>query len=311
MEFEHVSVLLSEAVAGLRIKPDGIYLDGTLGGGGHSYEIAKRLLDGGRLIGIDQDEDAIQAAGERLSPFGERVTVVRDNYRNFKNVLSELKVPGVDGILLDLGVSSHQFDDESRGFSYRFDAPLDMRMDRRSELTAREIVNTYSESELYRVIRDYGEDGFAKNIAKHIVKRRETEPIETTFQLVEIIKAAIPAKIRAKGGHPAKQTFQALRIECNGELTVLKESLNDMIDALNPGGRICVITFHSLEDTIVKQIFRTAENPCTCPPRLPCVCGKKPKGRVITRKPIDPSAEERERNPRAKSAHLRIFEKGA
>lgn len=311
MEFEHVSVLLSETVAGLRIKPDGIYLDGTLGGGGHSYEIAKRLLDGGRLIGIDQDEDAIQAAGERLSPFGERVTVVRDNYRNFKNVLSELKVPGVDGILLDLGVSSHQFDDESRGFSYRFDAPLDMRMDRRSELTAREIVNTYSESELYRVIRDYGEDGFAKNIAKHIVKRRETEPIETTFQLVEIIKAAIPAKIRAKGGHPAKQTFQALRIECNGELTVLKESLNDMIDALNPGGRICVITFHSLEDTIVKQIFRTAENPCTCPPRLPCVCGKKPKGRVITRKPIDPSAEECERNPRAKSAHLRIFEKGA
>ena len=310
MEFQHVSVLLSETIDSLSVKPDGIYVDGTLGGGGHSSEIASRLSDGGRLIGIDQDEEAIRAASERLKPFAGKVTVVRDNYCNFKKVLSDLEISGVDGILLDLGVSSHQFDDESRGFSYRFDGPLDMRMDQRNPLTAREIVNEYSESELYRIIRDYGEDGFAKNIAKHIVKRREEAPIETTFQLVDVIKAAIPAKIRAKGGHPAKQTFQALRIECNAELTVLRESLSDMIDILNPGGRIAVITFHSLEDAIVKQIFRTAENPCTCPPRLPCVCGKKPKGRVITRKPIAPSFEECERNPRAKSAHLRVFEKG-
>ena len=310
MEFEHVSVLLSETIENLNIKPDGIYMDGTLGGAGHSFEIASRLAKGGRLIGIDQDAEAIEAATKRLSPYKERVTVVRDNYVNFREVLRNLDITGVDGILLDLGVSSHQFDDESRGFSYRFDAPLDMRMDQRNERTARDIVNGYSESELFRVIRDYGEDGFAKNIAKHIVKRREEAPIETTFELVDVIKGAIPAKVRAKSGHPAKQTFQALRIELNRELQVLSESLDAMIDALNPGGRICIITFHSLEDAIVKKIFRKAENPCTCPPKLPCVCGLKPKGTVITRKPIAATDEENERNPRAKSAHLRVFEKG-
>ena len=310
MEFSHRSVLLNETIELLSVDPDGIYLDGTLGGGGHSSEILKKLTGKGRLIGIDQDDEAIRAASERLAPFGERVTIVRNNYVNYREVLDSLGIDKVDGILLDLGVSSHQFDDPERGFSYREDAPLDMRMDRRNEKTAADIVNYYSESELYRMIRDYGEDPFAKNIAKHIVQHREQEPITTTFQLVEVIKEAIPAKIRAKGGHPAKQTFQAIRIELNSELDVLKESLRTMIDALGDNGRIAIITFHSLEDRIVKNAFRDAENPCTCPPQFPvCVCGKKSLGKVITRKPVIASPEEAEENPRSKSAKLRVFER--
>jgi 16S rRNA (cytosine1402-N4)-methyltransferase len=308
MEFSHRSVLLNEAVEGLNIRPDGIYVDGTLGGAGHSLEIVKRLTTG-RLIGIDQDEDAIGAAKERLKGYEDRVTVVKNNFENVRTVLDSLGIEKVDGILLDLGVSSYQFDEGDRGFSYRTDAPLDMRMDRQSEKTAADIVNGYSESELYRIIRDYGEEPFAKNIAKHIVRYRDQEPIQTTLQLVEIIKSAIPAKIRAKGGHPAKQTFQAIRIECNRELDVLSKFLLVVADALQGNGRIAIITFHSLEDRIVKNAFRTLENPCTCPKNLPCVCGKKPLGKVITRKPILPSEEEMIENPRSKSAKLRIFEK--
>ncbi len=308
MEFKHYSVMLEETVEQLSVKAEGTYVDGTLGGGGHAYEVCKRL-SGGRFIGIDQDEAAISAAGERLACYGPKVTIVRSNYCNMKSVLSDLGVTGVDGIVLDLGVSSYQLDTEDRGFSYRFDAPLDMRMDRRQTLTARDIVNGYSESELYRIIRDYGEDQFAKNIAKHIVMERAKGPIETTFQLNEIIKASIPAKMR-QNGHPSKQTFQAIRIECNRELEVLKESLEDMIGLLNPGGRLCIITFHSLEDRIVKTAFKNAENPCTCPPEFPvCVCGRKPKGKVISRKPILPGAEELSVNNRSKSAKLRVFEK--
>ena len=306
--FVHKSVLLYETVGSLNIKPGGIYVDGTLGGGGHAYEVCKRL-GGGRLIGIDQDADAIRAAGERLAPFKDKVTIVRSNYQNIENVLKELNIEKVDGIYLDLGVSSYQLDTEDRGFSYRFDAPLDMRMDRRQTLTARDIVNNYSEMELYHIIRDYGEDPFAKNIAKHIVKNRADKPIETTFELNEIIKAAVPAKMR-QNGHPSKQTFQAIRIECNQELEVLKKALDELIDLLHPGGRFCIITFHSLEDRIVKNAFRRNENPCTCPPEFPvCVCGKVSKGKVITRKPILPGAEELEVNSRSKSAKLRVFEK--
>ncbi len=310
MAFEHTSVLLKETIEGLEIKPEGIYVDGTLGGAGHSREIAARLLAGGRLIGIDQDEAAIQAAGQRLADFGDRVTIVRSNYRDTKEVLSSLGIRGIDGMLLDLGVSSYQLDTEERGFSYRFDVPLDMRMDQRQRLTAREIVNTYEERELFRVIREYGEDKFARNIAKHIAAARRLKPIETTGELNEIIKAAIPARMRAEGGHPSKRTFQAIRIECNHELEVLKESLEELIGLLNPRGRLCIITFHSLEDRIVKTAFKQAANPCTCPPEFPvCVCGKKSRGRVITGKPILPGEEELKANPRAKSAKLRIFEK--
>lgn len=310
MEFSHKSILLEETIEGLAIRPDGIYVDGTLGGGGHSYQVAKRLTEGGKLIGIDQDAEAIEAAGERLKEFQDRVIIERSNYVSFREILNKHGIDKVNGILLDLGVSSHQLDDPERGFSYREDAPLDMRMDQRNPITAKDIINTYSETELFRMIRDYGEDPFAKNIAKHIVRAREQAPVTTTFELVEIIKQAIPAKVRAKGGHPAKQTFQAIRIELNGELNVLKNSLNGMIDALDSGGRIAIITFHSLEDRIVKNAFRDAENPCTCPKEFPvCVCGKKSKGKVITRKPILPSAEEQEENPRSKSAKLRIFEK--
>lgn len=310
MEFHHVSVLLKEAIEGLRIKPDGIYVDGTLGGGGHSLEIAERLGENGKLVAIDQDEMAIRAGAERLAPFGDKVTVVRNNFCNVKEVLTELGISGIDGMLLDLGVSSYQLDTKERGFSYRFDAPLDMRMDQRQSLTAKEIINGYDERELFRIIRDYGEDKFAKNIAKHIVMARKKKEIETTEELNEIIKAAIPAKMREKGGHPSKRTFQAIRIECNRELEVLKEALNGMVELLNPGGRLCIITFHSLEDRLVKTAFKTAANPCICPPEFPvCVCGRKSKGKVITGKPVLPGKEELVVNPRAGSAKLRIFEK--
>ena len=309
-EFSHISVLLNEVIEGLEIKPDGIYADGTVGGGGHSYEIAARLSDKGRLIGIDRDEDAVKAASERLACYGDKVKVVRGNYLDAVSILKGMGITGVDGFLLDLGVSSHQFDDAERGFSYRSDAPLDMRMDRRDELSAYNVVNEYSESELFRIIRDYGEDKFAKNIAKHIVRAREKKPIETTFELSELIKAAIPAKMREGKGHPAKKTFQAIRIEVNRELDILKDSIDGLIDYLNPGGRLCIITFQSLEDKIVKSAFRTAEDPCICPKEFPvCVCGRKSKGRVITRKAITATEEELKANNRAHSAKLRIFEK--
>ena len=310
MVFKHYSVLLEETVDGLNIKPDGIYVDGTLGGGGHAYEVCSRLNDKGRFIGIDQDEAAIEAASARLRDFGERVTIVRSNYCDMRSRLQELGIDKVDGIVLDLGVSSYQLDTAERGFSYRVDAPLDMRMDRRQEMTARDIVNDYSEMDLFRIIRDYGEDKFAKNIAKHIVMEREKGPIETTGQLIEIIKRAIPMKFQKTAGHPAKRTFQAIRIELNKELEVLRENLDDMIDLLNKNGRICIITFHSLEDRIVKTIFKKAENPCICPSHFPvCVCGNVPKGKVITKKPILPSDGELEENSRSKSAKLRVFER--
>ena len=312
MEFEHKSVLLDETINGLNIRPDGIYVDGTLGGGGHAYEVCTRLGTKGSIIGIDQDAAAIEAAGARLKDFGEKVTIVRSNYCDMKSRLHELGIDKVDGIILDLGVSSYQLDTAERGFSYREDAPLDMRMDTRQKMTARDIVNDYSEMDLYRVIRDYGEDKFAKNIAKHIAAARKEKSIETTGELNELIKAAIPARMRANGGHPSKRTFQAIRIECNHELDVLKNSLDELIAMLNPGGRICIITFHSLEDRIVKSAFRKNENPCTCPPDFPvCVCGKKSQGKVITRKPVLPGEEELETNSRSKSAKLRIFEKAA
>ena len=308
-KFTHRSVLLNETISGLNVNPDGIYVDGTLGGGGHAFQVLKRLKNG-RLYGIDQDSAAIEAAGRTLSIFEDRIVVMRDNYCNMTTRLREQGVRGVDGIVLDLGVSSYQLDTVERGFSYKYDTDLDMRMDQRQMLTARDIVNTYSEMDLYRIIRDYGEDQFAKNIAKHIVKARLEEEIRTTYQLNDIIKAVIPAKMRATGGHPSKKTFQAIRIECNRELDVLKDSLDDMIGFLNDGGRICIITFHSLEDRIVKSAFRKNENPCTCPPDFPiCVCGKKSMGKVITRKPILPSEEEMETNSRSKSAKLRIFER--
>jgi len=310
MEFTHISVLLNEVLEGLNIKPDGIYVDGTLGGAGHSFEIAKRLDAGGRLIGIDRDDNAIAAATKRLEPYKDRVTIVRDNYLNTLDILDTLGIKAIDGMLLDLGVSSHQFDEGERGFSYREDAPLDMRMDRRDELTAFEVVNEYSEQELFRIIKDYGEDSFAKNIAKHIVRARSEKPIETTFELADVIKAAIPARVREGKGHPAKKTFQAIRIEVNSELDILKDSINGLIDVLKPGGRLCIISFHSLEDKIVKNAFRTAEDPCICPKDFPvCVCGRKSKGKVITRKAVTAGVEELEMNNRAHSAKLRVFEK--
>ena len=310
MEFKHRSVLLEETIDGLRIRPDGTYVDGTLGGGGHAYEICRRLSDKGSIVGIDQDEAAIEAAGIRLMDFGEKVTIVRSNYCDMKSVLHDLGIDRVDGIVLDLGVSSYQLDTAERGFSYREDAPLDMRMDRRQQMTARDIVNDYSERDLYRVIRDYGEDKFAKNIAKHIAAARAKRPIETTGELTEIIRESIPMKFQKMSGHPAKRTFQAIRIELNRELEVLKNSLDDMIDLLNPGGRLCIITFHSLEDRIVKSAFRKNEDPCTCPKDFPvCVCGKVSKGSIITRKPILPGEDELRENSRSKSAKLRIFER--
>ena len=310
MKFEHTSVLLEEVLDHLAIRPEGIYVDGTLGGGGHSYHILERLTEGGRLIGIDQDTDAIAAAGERLSAFGDAVTIVHDNYEHIGEVLHDLGIEKVDGILLDLGVSSYQLDNPERGFTYRTDAPLDMRMDRSSALTAKEIVNTYSEEELTRILREYGEERCAARIASNIVKARNKKPLETTGELSAIVRASIPAKMREKGGNPDKRTFQAIRIACNRELDVLRDSLDTMIDLLTPGGRLCVITFHSLEDRIVKNAFKRNENPCTCPPEFPvCVCGKKSKGRVVTRKAIAPSAHELEVNRRSASAKLRVFER--
>jgi len=308
MEFVHKSIMADDVIENLNIKPDGIYLDGTLGGGGHSSLILERLDNDGHLYGVDQDEDAINAASKRLERF-ENKTIIRSNYCNAVSELKLIGVTGVDGILLDLGVSSYQLDEPERGFTYNTDAALDMRMDRRKSLTAREIVNTYSESELKRILKEYGEEPFAAAIAKNIVAARSEKPVETTFELNEIIKKSIPAKMRAKGGHPSKRTYQAIRIECNGELDVLKESIDGMIDFLNPGGRFCIITFHSLEDRIVKNMFKKAEDPCECPKNLPCVCGKKSRGRVISRKPIVPSEAEMEENPRSKSSKLRVFEK--
>ena len=309
MTFNHKSVLLNEVIESLNIKADGYYVDGTLGGG-HALEVVKRL-ESGKLIGIDRDSDAIKAATQRLNDYINNVIIIRDNYVNIENILKRENIDKVDGIYIDLGVSSYQLDTAERGFTYRFDAPLDMRMDDRNELKASDIVNDYSESELFHIIRDYGEDRFAKNIAKHIVEYRNKKRIETTFELVDIIKASIPMKIQVTGGHPAKRTFQAIRIELNKELEVLTDSLDVMIDLLKPGGRLSVITFHSLEDRIVKQAFKKAESPCVCPKKFPvCVCGNKSKGRVITRKAILPSEEELEENSRSKSAKLRVFEKG-
>ena len=308
-EFKHYSVMLKETIDGLNVRQGGTYVDGTLGGAGHAGEVCRILDNTGSFIGIDQDADAIKAASERLGKYS-NVTIVRDNYENMVTVVNSLGHEKVSGILLDLGVSSYQLDTVERGFSYHNDAPLDMRMDDRGTMTAKDIVNGYSESELYRIIRDYGEDQFAKNIAKHIVRAREIKPIETTFELVDCIKAAIPAKIRMNTGHPGKKTFQAIRIELNRELEVLKNSIDSMIDLLEPGGRLCIITFHSLEDRIVKSAFKKNEDPCTCPPGFPvCVCGKVSKGRVITGKPILPTEEELENNSRSKSAKLRIFER--
>lgn len=310
MSFEHVSVLLQETIDALQIKPKGIYVDGTLGGGGHAYHIAEKLDKQGHLYGIDQDDAAILAAGKRLEEFQDTITIIRSNYAQARTVLEAEHVTQVDGIVLDLGVSSYQLDTLERGFSYKYDAELDMRMDRRNSLSAKEIVNQYTESDLYRVIRDYGEDKFAKNIAKHIVRARAQKEIATTGELNEIIKAAIPAKMRVTGGHPSKKTFQAIRIECNQELEILKNSIKDLIQLLAPGGRICIITFHSLEDRIVKLAFREEENPCICPPNFPvCACGNVSRGKMITRKPILPTEEEIGQNKRSKSAKLRVFAK--
>ncbi|MBE5969714.1 MAG: 16S rRNA (cytosine(1402)-N(4))-methyltransferase RsmH [Lachnospiraceae bacterium] len=309
MKFSHKSVLLDETIESLNIKEDGIYVDGTLGGGGHSYEILKRLGPKGRLIGIDQDEDAIKAASERLKEFEDKLTIVKSNYCNIKQVLEGLNIEKVDGILLDIGVSSYQLDNLERGFSYKSDAPLDMRMDKSASLSAKEVINEYDETELFKVIKNYGEEKFAKNIAKHIVLARKEKAIETTGELIEIIKASIPAKLQT-GGHPAKRTFQAIRIEVNKELEVLENTIDTMIDFLKDGGRLSIITFHSLEDRIVKNKFRDNEDPCTCPKDFPvCVCGKKSKGKVITRKPIVPSDTEISENKRAKSSKLRVFER--
>lgn len=309
MDFKHKSVLLEETIEGLAIRPDGIYVDGTLGGGGHSYEICKRLSDKGRLIGIDQDEDAIAAATKRLEEFQDRVSIVRSNYCNMGQVLQDLGIDKVDGIVLDLGVSSYQLDTVDRGFSYKYDTELDMRMDRRQTLTAKEIVNSYSEKELFRIFRDYGEEQFAQNIAKHIVRNRQNQEIVTTYELNEIIRAAIPAKCRMNG-HPSKRVFQAIRIECNKELDVLRDSMDEMISLLNPGGRLAIITFHSLEDRIVKSAFKKNEHPCTCPPEFPvCVCGKVSMGKSVYRKPVLPCEEELIENSRSKSAKLRVFER--
>ena len=308
MEFHHISVLLNECIDNLNIRPDGIYVDGTMGGGGHSLEIAKRLTTG-RLICIDQDPNAHEAAGKRLAEYKDRITFVRDNFGNIANILDSLGIEKIDGMLLDIGVSSHQLDEAERGFSYQQDAPLDMRMNPDRPFSAYDVVNGYDEDELDRVIFTYGEERWARRIAQFIVKEREAKPIETTGELVDIIKKAVPKGARKDGPHPAKRTFQAIRIEVNGELEVLQRAIDDVAARLAVGGRLCIITFHSLKDRIVKEAFRKQENPCICPPQFPvCVCGKKPLGRVITRKPILPSKEELEENPRSRSAKLRVLE---
>ena len=309
MEFKHTSVLLNETIDSMMVRSDGIYLDGTLGGAGHSSHIASKLTTG-HLYGTDQDGDAIEAATKRLEPYADKVSIIRTNYRNAVGILREMGIGGADGILLDLGVSSWQFDNGDRGFSYNTDAPLDMRMDTRKDLSAAVIVNEYPEEEIRRILRDYGEERFAPQIARGIARVREAKRIETTFELNDIIRESIPAKFRANG-HPSRQTFQALRIACNDELDVLEGSLEEMADFLNPGGRLCIITFHSLEDRIVKNAFKRFEDPCICPPGFPkCVCGRVSKGKVITRKPIVPSEEEIKDNPRSRSAKLRVFERG-
>lgn len=310
MEFHHIPVLFEETIANLNIRPSGIYIDGTLGGAGHSYEIAKRLTEGGRLVGIDQDEDAIQAATAHLSPFADRVTIVHDNYEHIPEIAERLGIREADGILLDIGVSSYQLDNPERGFSYNEDEPLDMRMDQENPVSAKTIVNTWSAEDLARILKDYGEERYAGRIAENIAKAREQHPLETTGELVAIIRSSIPMKMQEKYGNPCKRTFQAIRIACNRELDVLQDSIDSLIDLLAPGGRLCIITFHSLEDRIVKNAFRRNENPCTCPPEFPvCVCGKKSKGTVITKKPITASKEELAANKRAASAKLRVFEK--
>lgn len=310
MEFQHIPVLFQEVIENLNIQPSGIYVDGTLGGAGHSFEIATRLTEGGRLIGIDQDKDAIAAASKRLEVFYDRVTIVHDNYEHIPEVLKKLGVERVNGILLDIGVSSYQLDNPERGFSYNYDEPLDMRMDQESPVKASDILNGWSQEELLRIIRDYGEERYASAIARNIVKEREIKPLETTGDLARVIRASVPMKMQEKFGNPCKRTFQAVRIACNRELDVLQDSIDSLIDLLVPGGRLCIITFHSLEDRIVKNAFKRNENPCTCPPEFPvCVCGKKSKGKVITRKPIVPSEEELERNKRAASSKLRVFER--
>jgi len=309
LEFKHESVLIGEVLEFLNIKPDGIYVDGTLGGGGHSFRIVQQLKTG-QLVGIDQDQDALDSAGKRLAIFSDRIRLVKGNFVNTRSILADLGIEKADGILLDIGVSSWQIDNPERGFTYREDAPLDMRMDRSQTFSAKDIVNTYSREDLARIIREYGEDSFANNIAKHIVNERAKHEITTTGQLAEIVEQAIPAAVRKGSRGAAKKTFQALRIEVNSELEVLEQAIPDLIDLLNPGGRLLVITFHSLEDRIVKNAFRKAENPCTCPPNFPeCVCGAVPLGTIITRKPIIPSEEETEKNKRASSAKLRVFEK--
>ena len=309
MEFRHISVLRDECIEGLKIRPDGIYVDGTLGGAGHAAEVLKRLGPDGRLIGIDQDEAAVANGQEKLGMFS-NVTIVRDNFSNFAAIMETLGIQTVDGVLLDLGVSSKQLDDGERGFSYMQDAPLDMRMDRRNPRTAAEIVNQYSQEELRKIIQDFGEERWSARIASFIVQEREKEPIRTTGALVRIIKEAVPKGARQDGPHPAKRTFQALRIEVNQELSILEGAIREMAERLSPGGRICILTFHSLEDRIVKQTFRSLENPCTCPKDFPvCVCGKKQVLRVITRKPILPGVEEVKENPRSRSAKLRIAER--
>ena len=308
MEFKHKPVLLAECISGLKIKPDGIYVDGTLGGAGHSLEIVKKLSNKGRLIGIDRDEDALKAAKEKLKEF-KNVTYIHDNHDNIKEILKKLNIDKVDGILLDLGVSSYQLDERERGFSYLGENELDMRMDRSQELTAKDVVNNYKEEKLAKIIYDYGEERYARRIARTICEKREEKPIETTKELVEIIENSIP-KSKQNDGHPAKRTFQAIRIEVNNEIKPLYDTITNCIDCLNPGGRLCVITFHSLEDRCVKFAFQDAKGKCTCPPDLPyCVCGAKSKGRIVTKKITVASKKEKEENPRSKSAKLRIFEK--
>lgn len=309
MEFKHVSVLLNECLDALNIKEDGIYVDCTLGGAGHSSHIIQRLSSEGLLVGIDQDKDALKAAGERLKEYDNK-KLVHNNFHNIDSILEEIDIPKVDGILMDLGVSSYQLDEGERGFSYMKDAPLDMRMNRDREFSAYDVVNTYSMEDLWRIIRDYGEEKFAKRVAQFIVARREEKPIETTLELVDIIKAAIPAKARREGPHPAKRTFQAIRIEVNGELEILNRAIEDGVNRLNKGGRMAIITFHSLEDRIVKLKFRELADPCNCPKEFPmCICGKKPLVKIISRKAIDPSKEEVEENPRSRSAKLRVLER--